>query len=76
MAQGGYDIYLVDYFLEDRTGLDLLRESALPACSSRSARTVSVTGARRSTAGFFEWNKPESRFIAIVKGLQKPKKTH
>ena len=28
MAQGGYDIYLVDYFLEDRTGLDLLREAA------------------------------------------------
>ena len=28
MARGGYDIYLVDYFLEDRTGLDLLREAA------------------------------------------------
>ena len=28
MAQGAYDIYLVDYFLEDRTGLDLLREAA------------------------------------------------
>ena len=28
IAQGGYDIYLVDYFLEDRTGLDLLREAA------------------------------------------------
>ena len=28
LAQGGYDIYLVDYFLEDRTGLDLLREAA------------------------------------------------
>ena len=28
MAKGGYDIYLVDYFLEDRTGLDLLREAA------------------------------------------------
>ena len=28
MANGGYDIYFVDYFLEDRTGLDLLREAA------------------------------------------------
>ncbi len=28
MARGEYDIYLVDYFLEDRTGLDLLREAA------------------------------------------------
>ena len=28
LAQGGYNIYLVDYFLEDRTGLDLLREAA------------------------------------------------
>ena len=28
IANGGYDIYLVDYFLEDRTGLDLLREAA------------------------------------------------
>jgi DNA-binding response OmpR family regulator len=28
LAQVGYDIYLVDYFLEDRTGLDLLREAA------------------------------------------------
>ena len=28
IAKGGYDIYLVDYFLEDRTGLDLLREAA------------------------------------------------
>ena len=28
IAQGQYDIYLVDYFLEDRTGLDLLREAA------------------------------------------------
>ncbi len=28
MASGGYDIYIVDYFLEDRTGLDLLREAA------------------------------------------------
>ena len=28
IAQGEYDIYLVDYFLEDRTGLDLLREAA------------------------------------------------
>ncbi len=28
MANGGYDIYIVDYFLEDRTGLDLLREAA------------------------------------------------
>ena len=28
MAPGEYDIYLVDYFLEDRTGLDLLREAA------------------------------------------------
>ena len=28
MANGGYDVYLVDYFLEDRTGLDLLREAA------------------------------------------------
>ena len=28
IAQGGYDIYIVDYFLEDRTGLDLLREAA------------------------------------------------
>ena len=28
IARGGYDIYLVDYFLEDRTGLDLLREAA------------------------------------------------
>ena len=28
IAEGGYDIYLVDYFLGDRTGLDLLREAA------------------------------------------------
>ena len=28
IAKGEYDIYLVDYFLEDRTGLDLLREAA------------------------------------------------
>jgi DNA-binding response OmpR family regulator len=28
IADGGYDIYLVDYFLEDHTGLDLLREAA------------------------------------------------
>ena len=28
IAKGGYDVYLVDYFLEDRTGLDLLREAA------------------------------------------------
>ena len=28
IAKGGYDIYFVDYFLEDRTGLDLLREAA------------------------------------------------
>lgn len=28
IAEGGYDVYLVDYFLEDRTGLDLLREAA------------------------------------------------
>ena len=28
LARGGYDIYFVDYFLEDRTGLDLLREAA------------------------------------------------
>jgi len=28
IANGGYDIYFVDYFLEDRTGLDLLREAA------------------------------------------------
>ena len=28
IANGGYDIYLVDYFLEDHTGLDLLREAA------------------------------------------------
>ena len=28
IAQGQYDIYLVDYFLGDRTGLDLLREAA------------------------------------------------
>jgi PAS domain S-box-containing protein len=28
IANGGYDVYLVDYFLEDRTGLDLLREAA------------------------------------------------
>ncbi len=28
IAGGGYDVYLVDYFLEDRTGLDLLREAA------------------------------------------------
>ena len=28
IANGGYDIFLVDYFLEDRTGLDLLREAA------------------------------------------------
>ncbi len=28
IANGGYDIYIVDYFLEDRTGLDLLREAA------------------------------------------------
>jgi PAS domain S-box-containing protein len=28
IAQGEYDIYFVDYFLEDRTGLDLLREAA------------------------------------------------
>ena len=27
IAKGGYDIYLVDYFLEDRTDLDLLREA-------------------------------------------------
>ena len=27
MAQDDYDIYIVDYFLEDRTGLDLLREA-------------------------------------------------
>ena len=27
IAKNGYDIYLVDYFLEDRTGLDLLREA-------------------------------------------------
>ena len=25
MINGGYDIFSVDYFLEDRTGLDLLR---------------------------------------------------
>ena len=28
IAKGGYDVYLVDYFLEDHTGLDLLREAA------------------------------------------------
>lgn len=28
IARGEYDIYFVDYFLEDRTGLDLLREAA------------------------------------------------
>ena len=28
IANGGYDVYLVDYLLEDRTGLDLLREAA------------------------------------------------
>ena len=28
IANGGYDIYIVDYFLEDRTGLDLLRDAA------------------------------------------------
>jgi len=28
IAKGEYDIYFVDYFLEDRTGLDLLREAA------------------------------------------------
>ena len=28
IASGSYDIYIVDYFLEDRTGLDLLREAA------------------------------------------------
>jgi PAS domain S-box-containing protein len=28
IADGGYDVYLVDYFLEDRNGLDLLREAA------------------------------------------------
>jgi DNA-binding response OmpR family regulator len=28
IPNGGYDVYLVDYFLEDRTGLDLLREAA------------------------------------------------
>ena len=28
LAEGGYDIYLVDYFLEDRTGVDLLRQAA------------------------------------------------
>ena len=28
IANGGYDVYLVDYFLEDRSGLDLLREAA------------------------------------------------
>lgn len=28
IAKGEYDIYFVDYFLEDRTGIDLLREAA------------------------------------------------
>jgi DNA-binding NtrC family response regulator len=28
MARGEYDVYLVDYFLESGTGLDLLREAA------------------------------------------------
>ena len=27
LAEDDYDVYLVDYFLEDRTGLDLLREA-------------------------------------------------
>ncbi len=28
MLNGGYDVYLVDYFLEDGSGLDLLRETS------------------------------------------------
>ena len=27
LIQDDYDVYIVDYFLEDRTGLDLLREA-------------------------------------------------
>jgi PAS domain S-box-containing protein len=41
MARGGYDVYLVDYFLQNRTGLDLLREAARHQLS---APVIMLTG--------------------------------